>query len=595
VHIFEILNHGLIEKTPLRTGFEEDRIIYYEDGWLAAENLQGLNPGPYDRITFAVSCLLGYLDYQLDGEPAPACFAQVDLVSLGGSVAGRYNSRRVMITYVPSKLDGWTIRYMQEPDISVGRAHYLAKLLFPEYEGSYYARLRRLICANNFLGCPEMKLWSEAPHQLLVTHPDHLHWFPHGPTIYCPNENADIAVAEMIGGQPVAVPGALVTLYKDGEVYKRCYTDMNGIASLSVRSFSAGTMSLTCTKRDFIPFGAQLPLQYGCVIDPDPPQERPGQGKIATVLPALIWSPLDHPSGDSLFASLDAAGYAVRKIRDLDGLVDSLAGYHLFISAGVYYTDSLLRTPTIEPYRAAILSFLANGGSLYWEGALSFNYIDEDWNGLLSEYFWAAAYGDYTEPFYYMRGADLTVFGDIDSIGYDSGGRRTHPVISDWRERDGEVLFAPEASWDSLASSKAAFCQIGQTHTMLTNFSWARLHDGYANTRVDLISDIMDWLSGAVGVEDESEPAIPVGFTLAAYPNPFNASTAIGYSLSNPGPVSLAVYNILGERVATLYQGTQPAGKHEAIWNASGLSSGLYFARLESGGRSRTIKITCIK
>jgi hypothetical protein len=596
VHIFEILNHGLVEKMPLRTGFDGNYYIYYEDGWLAAEDLQGLNPGPYDHITFAVSCLAGYLDYQLDGIPAPACFAQVDLVSPGGSVAGRYNSRSIRATDVPSKLDGWTIKYMLETNISIGRAHYLAKLLFPQYEGSIYSRIRQQICANNFLGCPEMKSWSDEPHQLLVTYPANLHWFPHDPTIYCPNEIVDIAVTEMIGGQPVAVPGALVTLYKDGEVYKRCFADMNGNASLSVRSFTAGTMSLICTKRNYIPFQAQIPLQYGCVIDPDPPQERPGRGKTATVLPALIWNPLDHPSGDSLFSSLAAAGYAARRAHDLDGYIDSLANYHLFISAGVYYSDSLLTTPVIEPYMSAILPFLANGGSLYWEGALPFNYIDEDWYGQLSEYFWAAAYSNYTEPFYCMRGADMTPFGDIDSIGYDSGGRRTHPVISDWRERDGEVLFAPEASWDSLASSKAAFCQIGQTHTMLTNFSWSRLHDGYTNTRVDLIHDIMEWLSGTVGVEEDPRPAIPAQFSLSQnYPNPFNAATTIEYALPRTAAVRLEVFDILGQRVATLVDGPQLAGFHRVAWNAAGLSSGLYFARLQAGEFVETKKLTLLK
>ncbi|MDZ7723551.1 MAG: T9SS type A sorting domain-containing protein [candidate division KSB1 bacterium] len=66
------------------------------------------------------------------------------------------------------------------------------------------------------------------------------------------------------------------------------------------------------------------------------------------------------------------------------------------------------------------------------------------------------------------------------------------------------------------------------------------------------------------------------------YPNPFNPSTTISYSMQNPGRVLLKVYNISGETVAILVDEFQSAGKHEVKWKANGLSSGIYFYKLQT-------------
>ena len=56
------------------------------------------------------------------------------------------------------------------------------------------------------------------------------------------------------------------------------------------------------------------------------------------------------------------------------------------------------------------------------------------------------------------------------------------------------------------------------------------------------------------------------------YPNPFNPATIIPYQLPAPGRVRLEVFNILGQRVATLVDGARPAGFHTATWNATDAS-----------------------
>jgi hypothetical protein len=78
---------------------------------------------------------------------------------------------------------------------------------------------------------------------------------------------------------------------------------------------------------------------------------------------------------------------------------------------------------------------------------------------------------------------------------------------------------------------------------------------------------------------------VPSSFVLAQnYPNPFNPSTAIRFDLAEAGHVSLAVYDMIGRKVAMLIDSELPARQHEVIWNASGLPSGVYFYTLQSDG-----------
>jgi hypothetical protein len=78
---------------------------------------------------------------------------------------------------------------------------------------------------------------------------------------------------------------------------------------------------------------------------------------------------------------------------------------------------------------------------------------------------------------------------------------------------------------------------------------------------------------------------IPAEFRLDQnYPNPFNPSTVIGFQLSKSSQLSLIVYNILGERVATLVDGLTPPGEHQVRFDASRFSSGVYFYRLTADG-----------
>jgi len=79
------------------------------------------------------------------------------------------------------------------------------------------------------------------------------------------------------------------------------------------------------------------------------------------------------------------------------------------------------------------------------------------------------------------------------------------------------------------------------------------------------------------------------------FPNPFNPTTTLRYRLSSTGHVFLRVYDTFGREVETLVNGEQSAGEHRVEFDASGLASGVYFARIQEGVRSRTIKLVLTK
>ena len=97
--------------------------------------------------------------------------------------------------------------------------------------------------------------------------------------------------------------------------------------------------------------------------------------------------------------------------------------------------------------------------------------------------------------------------------------------------------------------------------------------------------------AGKVTAVGEERDAVPVSFALQAnYPNPFNGETVIGYTVPAAGRVELTVYNVLGQRVASLVREEQAPGPHEVVWDgrdASGreLATGMYLCRLRSGGQ----------
>jgi hypothetical protein len=83
---------------------------------------------------------------------------------------------------------------------------------------------------------------------------------------------------------------------------------------------------------------------------------------------------------------------------------------------------------------------------------------------------------------------------------------------------------------------------------------------------------------------ESSEAHAPLQFGLRQnYPNPFNPSTTIEFSLPNAQQVSIRIYSVQGQEVATLLDRKMPAGVHRLVWDAKGWVNGVYFVKLEAG------------
>jgi hypothetical protein len=118
-----------------------------------------------------------------------------------------------------------------------------------------------------------------------------------------------------------------------------------------------------------------------------------------------------------------------------------------------------------------------------------------------------------------------------------------------------------------------------------------------AQSEVTLDANSVSISGTATAVDNGSAPQ---QFTLSQnYPNPFNPSTKIEYSLEKAEVVSLKVYNVLGNEVATLVNGRQEAGRYTVSFTTGketfDLLSGIYFYRLEAGSFISTRKLVLVR
>ena len=103
-------------------------------------------------------------------------------------------------------------------------------------------------------------------------------------------------------------------------------------------------------------------------------------------------------------------------------------------------------------------------------------------------------------------------------------------------------------------------------------------------------------LAPATGVSVDNEAVHPVSFELKEnYPNPFNPSTSIGFSIPTSGMVELTVYDITGRAVETVHQGFLMAGNHQYTFAGNDLASGAYFYTLKSQGFQDVKKMLLVK
>jgi hypothetical protein len=101
---------------------------------------------------------------------------------------------------------------------------------------------------------------------------------------------------------------------------------------------------------------------------------------------------------------------------------------------------------------------------------------------------------------------------------------------------------------------------------------------------------------GEQGVINVPETEMPQAYALDQnFPNPFNPTTQIRFSLPHASKVELTVYNLSNQEVARLVNGTLNAGVHQVAWDASQFASGLYFYKLTADNFVQTRKMVLVK
>lgn len=133
-----------------------------------------------------------------------------------------------------------------------------------------------------------------------------------------------------------------------------------------------------------------------------------------------------------------------------------------------------------------------------------------------------------------------------------------------------------------------------QTNSEQPSVTWS-LAPSASTASVSDARFILNVVTGSpVNVGDDTE--IAGAFSLDQnYPNPFNPTTTIRYTLNQSSDVRLDVFNLMGQRVATLTDGFQQSGTHTISFDASNLASGVYLYRLQAGTQIQTRKMTLIK
>lgn len=159
-----------------------------------------------------------------------------------------------------------------------------------------------------------------------------------------------------------------------------------------------------------------------------------------------------------------------------------------------------------------------------------------------------------------------------------------------------------ESTWPLVIGGEARTVELSWTDQSFTGMTAVlQLADRrYDLTRAGSIAlrsdEPVQIIVGPISTSTEPGSETPMRTELmAAYPNPFNPSTQIRFTLDAGRQTRLAVYDMLGREVAVLINGSLSAGTHQVTFDASGLASGVYIYRLETTGRMFTRRMTLVK
>ena len=232
----------------------------------------------------------------------------------------------------------------------------------------------------------------------------------------------------------------------------------------------------------------------------------------------------------------------------------------------------------------------SNGNPLPDVVDLTTGEIDASTGAVVNAEQWESVLVDYKN----VTITDLNADGDPGPNSYNFGEIMVNDGSGDARIefQDGNHNYNNE--WDTTLAKNPANIQVKLNAT----FDEIRGVMFYSHSYYKIVPRKNDDLVGymeTVGVND-NKSSVPVAYKLEQnYPNPFNPSTTINYSVPKEGIVTLKIFNILGQEVKTLVNENKISGNYNVRFNASELSSGVYFYSLRSGNYYQVKKMLLLK
>jgi hypothetical protein len=211
------------------------------------------------------------------------------------------------------------------------------------------------------------------------------------------------------------------------------------------------------------------------------------------------------------------------------------------------------------------------------------------------EFYYELGWGGYGNLLFWVYGwpqwnvaVDLASFEAVSSDGMITLNWRTMSEISNasWIiERDGEMIATLEGQGDKETSTDYTYTDRDVVNGLTYSYTLKAVnYDGNED------------VYGPVTATPVASGTLPSEYALSQnYPNPFNASTVIRYSLASNDHVSLKIYNVYGQEVASLVDADQKAGQYTVQWNGSGIGSGVYFYRIAADNFTETKKMLLLK
>lgn len=196
---------------------------------------------------------------------------------------------------------------------------------------------------------------------------------------------------------------------------------------------------------------------------------------------------------------------------------------------------------------------------------------------------------------------DLYVSGANANVGNYNGTK--HKTLANWQTGSGKDANSKNVNPANPFGASGQLKSLSDLHwvsapsasfagTFITGYATDIDGDARTASKVTMGADE----PGASTAVEADQGSMPRMFRLEQnYPNPFNPTTAISYQLTANSFVKLTVSDVLGREVATLVNGQRTSGSHTIMWDAAGMSGGVYFYSLTTGGVTQTRKMQLIK